>query len=69
MEIIGEVVKNIPSEIVKNYPDVDWRGATAMRDRLIHGYFGVDIAIVWETIKTDLPKLEKQINIIWNEIN
>ncbi|MFX0211312.1 MAG: DUF86 domain-containing protein [Candidatus Hodarchaeota archaeon] len=69
LEIIGEAVKNIPDDITKNYTDVDWRGATAMRDRLIHGYFGVDISIVWETIKNDLPELKKQVDRIWNEIN
>lgn len=40
-----------------------------MRDRLIHGYFGVDIPIVWETIKTDLPELKSQIGKIWEEID
>jgi len=39
-----------------------------MRDRLIHGYFGVDTSIVWETIHKDLPKLKKQVEKIWKEI-
>ncbi|MFX1514209.1 MAG: DUF86 domain-containing protein [Promethearchaeota archaeon] len=69
LEIIGEAAKNIPTDVTKKYPEVDWRGATAMRDRLIHGYFGVDIPIVWETIKTDLPELKSQIGKIWEEID
>jgi uncharacterized protein with HEPN domain len=40
-----------------------------MRDRLIHGYFGVDISIVWETITSVLPKLKKQVEKIWQDID
>jgi uncharacterized protein with HEPN domain len=40
-----------------------------MRDRLIHGYIGVDILIVWETITADLPKLKKHAEKIWEELD
>ncbi len=69
LEIVGEAVKNLPSEIRTKYPSVDWSGATTMRDRLIHGYFGVDISIVWETITSDLPKLKKQVEKIWQDLH
>jgi len=68
LEIIGEAVKNLPSDIITMNPDVNWRGATAMRDRLIHGYFGVDVSILWETVTTDLSELKKQIRKIWDEL-
>ena len=68
LEIIGEAVKNLPSDMITKNPDVNWRGATAMRDRLIHGYFGVDVSILWETITTDLSELNKQIRKIWDEL-
>ncbi|MFX0173775.1 MAG: DUF86 domain-containing protein [Candidatus Hodarchaeota archaeon] len=68
LEIIGEAVKNLPSDMITKNPEVNWRGATAMRDRLIHGYFGVDISILWETVITDLPELNKQIKKIWDEL-
>ncbi|MFX0052723.1 MAG: DUF86 domain-containing protein [Candidatus Hodarchaeota archaeon] len=68
LEIIGEAVKNLPSDIINENPDVNWRAATAMRDRLIHGYFGVDVSILWETVTTDLSELNKQIKKIWDEL-
>lgn len=68
LEIIGEAVKNLPNETLEENPDVDWRGASTMRDRLIHGYFGVDLTVVWETITTDLPKLKKHIDRIWEDL-
>ena len=47
LEIIGEAVKNLPPDMITKNPGVNWRGATAMRDRLIHEYFGVDVSILW----------------------
>jgi uncharacterized protein with HEPN domain len=64
LEVIGEAVKNIPDSLKKRYPDVNWKAAAGMRDKLIHEYFGVSHSIVWETIKTDLPALKKDVRKI-----
>jgi len=45
--------------LLLSFPSDEWRGATTMRDRHIHGYNGVEISIVWETITINLPKLKK----------
>jgi uncharacterized protein with HEPN domain len=60
IEIIGEASKKITSETKKNYPDIPWKEISGMRDKLIHDYLGVDIDVVWETIKKDIPVLRKQ---------
>ncbi|MDW7732268.1 MAG: DUF86 domain-containing protein [Methanolobus sp.] len=57
IEIIGEASKNVPSTCKEKYPDIPWREMGAMRDRLIHGYFGVDLIFVWDTVKKDIPPL------------
>ena len=46
LEIIGEASKRLPEDIKAMQPDVEWRKVTGMRDKLIHGYFGVDYTIV-----------------------
>ncbi|WP_440953885.1 HepT-like ribonuclease domain-containing protein [Methanosarcina sp. Mfa9] len=57
IEIIGEASKNVPAKIREKYQHIPWRDMATMRDRLIHGYFGVDPIIVWDTIKQDIPPL------------
>lgn len=66
LEIIGEAVKNLPLEFTQNHQTINWKSFAGMRDRLIHGYFGVDYQIVWDVIKTEIPKLNQQIKDMLN---
>ena len=54
-EIIGEATKHIPERIRRDYPKVPWKDMAGMRDKLIHGYFGVQLDVVWKTVKERLP--------------
>jgi uncharacterized protein with HEPN domain len=67
LEIIGEAVKNLSDEIKEDHPEVHWKGMAGMRDKLIHGYFGVNPQIVWETVQTRIPALKIQIRKIQEE--
>jgi len=67
IEIIGEATKNLPKEILKKYEQVEWNKVIRTRDKLIHGYFGVDLDIVWKIVKKDMPKLKEQIQNILKE--
>lgn len=64
IEIIGEATKKLSGETKKKHLDIPWKDMAGMRDKLIHGYFGVDIGAVWDTVKNDIPDLEKRIKAI-----
>ena len=61
LEVIGEAVKNLPSEITLRHTDIPWRSIAGMRDRLIHHYFGVHLRLVWTTIENRLDPLGRAI--------
>lgn len=61
LEVIGEAARNIPKQIRKKYPEVPWDEMTGMRDKLIHNYFGVNLEVVWRTVKEDLPSMTKEV--------
>jgi uncharacterized protein with HEPN domain len=67
LEIIGEATKKIPQEIRGRQPGLPWNEIGAMRNKLIHEYFGVDLEIVWETINQDLSLLESAVQDIRKE--
>ena len=62
-EVIGEAVKNIPTEIREEYPDIPWKDMAGMRDKLIHEYFGIDYEILWKTIKHIIPEIKPLLKI------
>ena len=54
-EIIGEAVGKLSAELKRAYPDIPWQDIKDFRNLLAHEYFGVDLEIVWNTIRSDLP--------------
>ena len=67
LEVIGEAAKNIPNSFREKYPEVEWKAMAGTRDRISHAYFKVDLNIIWDIIKKDLPKLNQQIKEIIKE--
>ena len=57
LELIGEAARNIPEAARALAPDIPWRQMVATRNRLIHGYLGIDNDTLWSIIRDDLPAL------------
>ena len=69
LEVIGEAVKKIPSNIRSSYTEIPWKNIAGLRDVLIHEYFGVNINRVWKLAKYDLYSLKQQILKVKKDIS
>lgn len=61
IEVIGEAASHLPSDLRLKYPSVPWKQIVGTRAKVIHEYFGVDLEIIWKTIKEDLLVLNDQV--------
>ncbi|HJJ35975.1 MAG TPA: DUF86 domain-containing protein [Methanocorpusculum sp.] len=59
--VIGEAANQTDKAFCKEYPEIDWRGMAGLRHRLIHRYFEINYALVWEIIENDIPELHQKI--------
>ncbi|RLG15172.1 hypothetical protein DRN69_03515 [Candidatus Pacearchaeota archaeon] len=68
IEIIGEATKNLSQRIKNKYSEIPWKKIAGTRDVLIHGYFAVDLDLIWDIVKKDLPDLKRKIKKILKEL-
>lgn len=64
IQIIGEAVSLLPTDIKDDNPHVPWTLIKRMRNRLIHEYFGTDLQLVWNVIKNELSDFQNDLKII-----
>lgn len=64
LEIVGEATKRLPDDLRQKYSEIPWKGIAGMRDRTFHAYDTVDMEIVWEVVKKDIPIIKPQIQQI-----
>ncbi len=69
LQIIGEAAGHLPSSIKQRYPEVPWADIVGMRNLIVHGYFIMDLEIVWKTVHQDLPRLRQTIAVIQEHLD
>ena len=57
LEIVGEAAAHISEDNRKKHPAIPWPEIVGMRNRLVHVYFDIDLPLVWDTVRNDLPVL------------
>ena len=57
IELIGEAATHVPGQVRKDYPGIAWRRIVGIRNRVAHGYLGIDDDVVWDVIRVDVPDL------------
>ena len=61
VEIVGEAASRVTADTRSTHPEIPWSGIVGMRNRLVHGYFDVNLLRVWETVEQDIPRLIAQL--------
>ena len=61
---IGELVKEISEDTLKRYNTIPWNSIKGMRNRIVHDYDNVDLAVLWGTINKSLPELKEELKDI-----
>jgi len=57
LAVIGEAARRVPASVVEAHPEVPWSKMRAMRNIVVHEYFGIDEGVLWGTLIDDLPPL------------
>ena len=68
LEIVGEATKNVPDNTRKRFPQVPWRLMAGMRDVLIHGYFDIDVEVLWKTATERVSQVMPVVQSCLNEL-
>lgn len=61
LEIVGEATRQLPEDFISRHPEVPWRQIAGLRNRIVHEYFGLDLEIIWQVIRYDLPALQARL--------
>jgi uncharacterized protein with HEPN domain len=64
LEIMGEAANRLPDEFKEEHSDIEWYKIVGLRHRIVHEYFGVDLEIIWEILRKDLPELRTSLSQI-----
>ena len=64
IEIVGEAASQVTPETRESLSTIPWASVVGMRNRLVHGYFDIDLDRVWDTVKEDLPALISELRSV-----
>jgi uncharacterized protein with HEPN domain len=64
VEVIGEAATRLSEGTRASTAEIPWHEIIAMRNRLVHGYFAVDLNILWTVVKEDLPSLIEALELL-----
>ena len=64
LQIIGEAASRLPDEFKEKHSNLEWHRIVGLRHRIVHDYFGMDIEIIWQILRKDLPELRQNLSRI-----
>ena len=67
IEIIGEASNSVSEELQEQHSELPWFQMRGIRNKIVHDYRGINLQVIWDTVKNDLPMLKKQVQGILGE--
>ena len=64
LTVMGEAASHLPTDVAERHHEVPWHEITAIRNIIVHEYFGVDLTIIWDAVQWDLPALVRHLQRI-----
>jgi len=68
LQIIGEAASGLPEEIRNLDPHIPWHKIIGMRNILVHGYFAIDLDVVWDAVQRDVPLLKPAVEALLKKL-
>jgi len=68
IQVIGEAASGLSDEFTAEHSEIPWRQIVAVRNRVVHGYFEVDLDILWDVAVMDVPRLADQARLIMSKL-
>ncbi|MDM7940166.1 MAG: DUF86 domain-containing protein [Methanothrix sp.] len=68
LEIIGEATRNLSTDLCRRHPEVPWGEIIGLRNRIAHAYYSIDLGVVWDILRVDLPSLKEDVARILEEV-
>jgi uncharacterized protein with HEPN domain len=68
LQIIGEAARRLPDEVRDLAPDIPWHKIIGMRNILVHGYFAIDLDVVWDAVQRDVPLLKAAVEALLKKL-
>ena len=68
LELIGEAATHVPIGVRESSPQVEWRNIIGVRNRVAHGYLGIDDDVIWDIIQNNIPRLLAELRRFLNAI-
>jgi uncharacterized protein with HEPN domain len=68
LQNIGEAARRLPEEIRNLAPDIPWQKMIGTRNILVHGYFAIDLDVVWDAVQRDVPLLKPAVEALLKKL-
>jgi uncharacterized protein with HEPN domain len=66
---IGEAAKHIPDDVRQLAPNIPWREIAGTRDIIVHGYFAVNLTIIWDIVEREIPGLRARVRALLDDLD